>query len=179
MGKGAHDQADAQLQKEGLGGRGHIGGGQVCQGHTHRAGHTAPEATHQQCRQHAEHITQMEGGLFRAYGDIDLAVCKAHIAQRRKQRRQGQGAYLHLLGGRQQAQQQGHRTYHRQDQAQGKGNGLCPGGTVCQRGGAGQHRQYNTQHQRHSAADQADPIFLFHKGHLLYWICPHYTIVWQ
>lgn len=58
-----HDEADAQLQQERLGGAGDVAAGEVGNGHTHSTGHAAPQAPQEEGRQDAEHIAQVKRRL--------------------------------------------------------------------------------------------------------------------
>ena len=92
------NQSDAQLQEEGLGRAGHIGRGQVGDGHANRSGQAAPVAAQQQGRQHAEHIAEVEGGLLGPNGDVDFEEGEADVAKGRQQPCLGQALYVRLPG---------------------------------------------------------------------------------
>ena len=98
MGHQACDQADAELQEEGLGRAGHIGGGQVADGHAHSPRKAAPVAAQQQRRQHAEHIAEVECGLLRPYRDVDFEESEADVAQRRQEPGLGQALHVGFPG---------------------------------------------------------------------------------
>ena len=87
VGNEAYDQTDEKLQNEGLRCAGHIGGGQIADGHTDRTGKSAPETADQKCRENAEYISEMEGCLLGAHGDIDFKEGKADVAKRGEQSR--------------------------------------------------------------------------------------------
>ena len=87
------------------------------------ARHAAPEAAHEQGRQHAEHVAQMKCGFFRTHGNIDAQIGKSYVAQSRKNSRQGQGPHVGGFALRQQADNSTQQTQQGQDQAQGEGNG--------------------------------------------------------
>ena len=87
-------QADEQLQQEGFGSGGDISGGEIGNGHTHSAGHAAPETADEQGSQDTEHIAQVEGGFLGANRDINAEIGETDVAQRREQGRHGKGQSL-------------------------------------------------------------------------------------
>ena len=141
-------------------------------GHAYGACHTAPEAPQKQRRQHAKHIAQMEGGLFRAYGDIDFEEGKAHIAQRREHG--GKGQRPGGGGGAPAAAEQGkqHHGCSQQDQDQFQcvlqfvsgGCGFGDGGCSC----AGELENPQSQQNYAGGTDKPFDIGSFHKIDLLF-----------
>ena len=172
VGHKTHDQTDAQLQKEGLGGRSDVPGGEIGDGHAHGASHTAPEAPQKQRRQHAEHIAQMECGLFRAYGDIDFEEGKAHIAQRCKHGGKGQrpGGGGCAPAAAEQGEQHHGCSQQDQDQFQSVlqlvtgGRGFGDGGGSC----AGELENPQSQQNHSGGTDKPFDIGSFHKIDLLF-----------
>ena len=81
----AHDQTDAELEQKRLGSAGDICGGQVRDGHAHRARQAAPISAQQQGCKHAEHIAEVKGCFFRAYGNVNFEKSEADVAQRGQQ----------------------------------------------------------------------------------------------
>ena len=168
VGEQTDDQTDAELEQEGLGSGGHIGAGQIGDGHADGTGHTAPEAAQKQGCQHAEYIAQMEGGLLGAHGDVDLEDHKADVAQGCEQSSQSQGAGVGLsgLGMGHDAHDEHDKAHERQDQAQSKDHLVPGGGFLDDGGGAGHGNQHAADGHGNQAEDGCES-FGVHEEFLL------------
>ena len=87
------DQADHQLQEKGLRRAGGIAGGQIGNGQTRSPGQAAPGIAQKQGAQHHKGVSQVEGRLIPAHGNVNAEKLEADIGQGRKQSRLGQLAY--------------------------------------------------------------------------------------
>ena len=79
----AGDQADAQLEQDGLGRRGDVDRVEkVCQTHPDRSRDAAVKAPEKQCGKHAERVADVDGGRAAArHGDANLQEGEGHIAE--------------------------------------------------------------------------------------------------
>ena len=183
VGDQTNDQTDAQLQQEGLGGRGHISGGEIRDGHANGAGHTAPETADEQRCQDAEHIAQMKSGLLGADSNVDLEEGETNVAQGGEHGGHGHGAGAGLLPVGKTTGNGGDQTQDCEDQTQGEDHFAAGGGAFGNGGAPGEDDTQYADDRHGDAGKQADKTVFVHmrspsqmRNHFLYF---HSITIWQ